>query len=258
MSRRLLLPALVCILAFAQVALLSAAAEQRKSLPLGDGYASILPGPILKLTAVEFDGLFSDLFFLRSMVFFGGTLERTEQPRVKDWEWRWLGQMLKASTDLDPYFLDPYYFANAHLTWEGGLVEEVNALLDQGLSHRHWDWALPFYKGFNHFYFLQEHDLAAQALMEGARRPGASPFLARLATRLAYQGRHTENAILFLEEMLKGTDDLVIQRNYEIRLEALQGILVLERAVEMYRTTFGGYPQNLQALIREKLIPYLP
>lgn len=237
---------------------LGKAEEKRRLLPRDEGGSYVIPSPILRITALEFDGLASDLLFLQALVFQGSTFERKERPRVKDWEWRWMYNTLNASTDLDPYFLDPYYFGNANLTWEGNLIRETNSMLEKGSRHRDWDWMLPFFIGFNHFYFLQESDKASEYLMEASKRPGAWPMLASLATRLAYKGRRTENAVIFLEEILKGTEEEVLRRHYEKRLEALKAILFLERAVAFYKDRVGKEPSNLKELIKRGIINQLP
>lgn len=233
------------------------AAEKRKTLPKGEDTAYVLPSPLLKLTALEFDGLASDFLFLRSLVFYGSTYERKEHPRIKQWELRWMYTMLNASTDLDPYFLDPYYFGEAALT-EGNRIKEANLLLEKGTRYRDWDWILPFYLGFNYFYFLHDNEKASERLMTAAKRPGAGSMLATLAARLAYQGKRTENAILFLEEMIKKTKDEIVSKQYKTRLNALKGVLYLERAVAVYKKKFGRTPGTLNELIETGILKKLP
>jgi len=248
---------LITLSAFHALAL-GKAAEQRKALPKDEGNAYVIPSPILKITALEFDGLASDFMFLQALVFEGSTFERKERPRVKEWEYRWMYNTLNASTDLDPYFFDPYYFGNANLTWEGNLVRETNILLDKGSRSRDWDWMLPFYIGFNNFYFLQDNEKASEYLMEASKRPGASPMLASLAARLAYKANKTENAIIFLQEILSRTDDENTKKMYEMRLNALKGILFLERAAAAYQERFKRQPGKLDDLTAKNIIREIP
>lgn len=232
---------------------------EKKMLPKSEDASYVLPSPILKITALEFDGLASDFLFLQALIFEGSTFERKEEPRVKAGEWRWMYNTLSASTDLDPYFFDPYYFGNANLTWGGNLIRETNALLDKGSRFRDWDWMLPFFSGFNHFYFLQDNEKAAYYLMEAAKRPTYSgTLLPTLAARLAYQGKRTENAIIFLQEILKKTDDETVKKAYEKRLNALKGILFLERAVAAYQDKFKAQPNKLDELVTKGVISVLP
>ena len=253
------LPIILILLLFpVHVSIISKVTEAKKLLPKGEDTAYVLPSPILKIMALEFDGLASDYTFLKALVFFGSTFERKERPRLKEWEWRWMYNILNASTDLDPYFLDPYYVAQAQLTWEGNMVRETNTLLEKGSRYRDWDWMLPFYLGFNSFYFLHEDAKASEYLMEASKRPGASPMLASLAGRLAYKGKKTENAIIFLQEMIKRTEDESIRKQYETRLNALKVILFLERAVAVYQDRFKKQPERLDELIAKGVITAIP
>ncbi len=232
--------------------------EERTALPRGEGSGYILPSSILKITSLDFDGLASDFLFLKAITFIGGTYERKESPDEKKSEMRWLYNVLDTATDLDPYFIDPYYLANAYLLWNAGMVQETNVLLEKGSRYRDWDWMLPFFIGFNHFYFLHDNDKASEYLMQAARRPGAQPFLASFASRLAYRGRKTENAIIFLEEILGKTQDEAIRKRYETRIEALKAILYLENSVELYKKRFKKNPTKIDELLKKQIIKELP
>ncbi|HWR71659.1 MAG TPA: hypothetical protein VN604_00655 [Nitrospirota bacterium] len=249
---------LVVVLAIMHVIVLGKATDAARALVKTERTAFVVPSPILKIAALEFDGLAADFMFLKALVFMGSTFERKDLPRIKEAEWRWLGNVLEASAGLDPYFFDPYYFANANLTWDGGLIREANILLEKGSRFRDWDWRLPFYLGFNNFYFLHENTQASKFLMEAARRPGGSPMLASLASKMAYKERRTETAILFLEEIIEKTDQEDLKIEYGTRLEALRGIDVLEKAVGAYQKQFKRAPRKLEELLDKKLIAEIP
>ena len=253
------LPVILILLLFPiHVSIVSKVTEGKKLLPKGEDTSYVLPSPILKILALEFDGLASDYAFLEALVFFGSTFERKERPRVKEWEWGWMSNILNASTDLDPYFLDPYYFGQAHLTWEGNMARETNTLLEKGSRYRDWDWNIPFYIGFNHFYFLQNNEEGAVYLMESSKRPGAPSLLPQLAARLMYKANRTENAVIFLQEILSITDDENTKKMYGMRLNALKAILFMEKAVDAYKSRFKDQPARLDELIARGIIKEIP
>ncbi len=229
-----------------------------KSLPKGDEVNLVLPSPILKITSLDFDGLTADALYLKALVFYGGTYIGEKQRKVHEWEYARLYNTLKASTDLDPYFLDPYLFANGVLTWEAKMVRETNILLEKGSRYRNWDYWLPFFLGFNYYYFLGENAKAAEYLMEASKKPGADPFYSYFAARLAYKGNRTENSVVFLEGMLKTTKDKTLRKEYVTRLEALKAILYLEKGVAVYKEKFGRNPENLNALTKQRIIGQIP
>lgn len=256
--QRLLVIITLAVLSAVHIVSTGRVMEEAKAVPQAEESAAPLPLPLLKITALDLDGLASDFLFLKSLVFLGSTLERMEQPRVKAWEWKWFYHTLEASTALDPYFLDPYFIANASLTWDGRLYQETNTLLEKGARYREWDSLLPFFIGFNYFYFLQENDKASEYLMEASRRPGAIPIYADLAVKIAYKGRRTENAVIFLQEILNKTEDTTLKKELEMRLEALKGVLHLENAVSRYTIKLGKTPHTLEELIRKRIIPEIP
>jgi len=240
------------------VLLLGKADIERKTLPSDAGSGFVLPSPILKITSFEFKGIVSDLLFIKALVFWGSTYERKEQPRMKSDEWQWFDKNLTVSTDLDPYFVDPYYLANAHMTWEAGMIRETNELLEKGTQYRDWDWNLPFFAGFNNFFFLHDNAKAAELLATAAQRPGPSEQLLSLASRLAYKEKKTENAILFLEAVAKKTENERLKKDYETRVRALQARLFLERSVSAYKERFGKAPVSLQRLIEKGIMKEIP
>ena len=240
------------------VFLLGKAGIERKALPSDAGGGFVLPSPVLKIASFEFKGVVSDLMFIKAMVFMGSTYDRKEEPRIKPAEWQWLDKVLTASTDLDPYFFDPYFLANAHLTWDGGMIRETNILLEKGTYYRDWDWMLPFFAGFNSFFFQHDNAKAAEFLVTASQRPGPTGQLLSLASRLEYMGKKTENAILFLEAVAKKTENERLKKEYETRVLALQARLILERSVSVYKEKFGGAPVSLQQMIEKGILKEIP
>ena len=249
---------LVAAIFILHVLLLQKAVTENSLLPAVQDGGIVLPTPILTITSLEFKGSVSDLFFIKALIFRGGIYDRKEEPQMKPEEWQWFYRTLTASTDLDPYFIDPYLLANAHLTWDAGMIRETNALLAKGIQYRDWDWNLPFYAGFNNFFFLHDNAKAAELLATAAQRPGPSEQLMSLAARLAYTDKQTENSIMFLEAILAKTEDKQQRKQYTTRIKALQARLLLEKGVSSYKKMFGKYPTVLQDLVKRGIISEIP
>jgi competence protein ComGC len=229
-----------------------------KSTQQSAGVFYVLPGPIAKISTLDFDGLAADYLMLKIQSYYGGTIERTASPKVTDAEWRWMYDVLNVSSDLDPYFFDPYYFANSFFTWDAQMVKETNILLAKGNRFRDWDWLPSFYMGFNEFYFLHDNAKASEYLMQSSKKPGAAPILASLATRLAYKASRTEIAIMFLQQTIEGTKDKIERESLEKRLKALQRVFILEKAVTAYKMNSGRIPVSLNDLLSQGVLKRLP
>jgi hypothetical protein len=248
----LLIAAIVLILS------LDKAATALKALPQREDYVVTIPAPVVKIAAMEFQGVVSDVLFLNAMVFIGGAQQRPERPRIKEWEWKWFVNTLENATELDPYFFDPYYYANAFLPWDAGMVAEANRLLEKGSHYRDWDWMLPFFIGFNEFFFLENNSKAAEYLMEASRRPEGNPMFASIASRMALKGNKTETAVLFLEELYQKTEDPGLKTHYSTRLKALRARLIIEKAAEIYKKRFGRMPDSVETLVKRNILVRLP
>lgn len=216
----------------------------------------ILPPVVIKLLVMEYRTVAADFLFARASQYFGGKITRREAATPIDMQW--LYSNLMAITDLDPYFEDPYYFGNALLTWEVGMYAQANRLLEKGVRARSWDWQLPFYLGFNKFYFLNDNAGGAEYIRIAAQRRGAPSFLPTLAARLFHQGQKTGIAIAFLQDVIERERDERLKTNYEVRLDALKKILYLEEASAAYRKRTGKSPKDLTTLQRSGLISRIP
>ena len=216
----------------------------------------ILPPLVVKLLAMEYKTVTADFLFARASQYFGGKITRKEAATSIDMQW--LYSNLIVITDLDPYFEDPYYFGNALLTWGVGMYAQANRLLEKGVRARTWDWQLPFYLGFNKFYFLNDNAGGAEFIKIAAQRPGAPSFLTTLAARLYQQGQKTEIAVAFLQGVIESERDERLKVDYAMRLDALKKILYLERASIAYRKKTGKLPKDLTVLQRDGFISSIP
>ena len=156
---------------------LGRATVAQKSLVKGGEIPYVFPAAVFKITALEFDELASDYLFLKTLVFIGGTVAKKNAVFVTEPEWQWIINSLEVSTDLDPYFVDPYYIGNAYIAWDARKVQEANMLLEKGVRYRTWDWTLPFFIGFNNFYFLKDNDAASKYLMEAVAQAGGKSYI---------------------------------------------------------------------------------
>ena len=126
------------------------------------------------------------------------------------------------------------------------------------MDHRTWDWQLPFFYGFNQFYFLNRPREAAVYLQKAYQLNPENEFLPTLIARLYYQADATEVAIEFLEEMIRNSKSEKLRQWMTIRLEALRIVAFLEDALDSYEQRFQRRPQNLEALVADGIIKAIP
>ena len=197
--------------------------------------------------------LTAQLIFYNSM-FFVGSLEKPPSLTTL----RELYHTLDTVTYLDPYNLDGYYFANGLLSWNPSLLEPLNKLLLRGMAHRPWDWQLPFFYGFNQFYFLKKPKEAAVYFERAYQLNPKNTFLPTFIARLYYQADATKTAIAFLEEMIRTTENEKVKEFMLVRLKALQAVSLLEDAVKLYVDKYKTNPRSLEELVDRGVLKDIP
>ena len=227
-------------------------AEVRRSSEAG----YIIPSKFSRVLALDYRGLLSDYLLLKTITFFGGRAELEQTLSTTDWNY--LVGSLDSITDLDPYFLDPYLLAESLLTWESGRYEEANRLLEKGRKYRVDDWQLPFFIGFNYFFFLKNYEKGSEYLMIASRLPHSPAFLPSLAARIGYYGDKADIAAMFLKGIIAQTGDQRLKKWLNLRLVALERAAVLEDLVEKYQKDRGELPKQVQDLITSGYIKELP
>lgn len=220
-----------------------------------------LPANLLRVVSGQFKEISADLSFLNALTWLGGSRTQPESGRYLPEQYEWLHATLKNAVTLDPYFMDPYYLMNSALIWDRYKLPEVNGLIAKGADTRTWDTLLPFFAGFNYYYFLNNGEQSFYYLKQASKRSGGNPFYDSLASRVAYKADKTELAIMYLEERIRETELKGLKTsvtNLERRLELLKGIRQIEVAVESYQKLFNRPPANIDELTKLRLLAAIP
>jgi hypothetical protein len=220
-----------------------------------------LPPHILKIASPQFKEVAADIAFLNALTYLGDARTQPDTHRYLPQQYEWVHNTLKNAVALDPYFLDPYYLMNSALIWDRYKLEEVNELIAKGADTRTWDSLLPFYAGFNYYYFLDNGDKSFLYLKEASKRQGGNPFYDSFASRVAYKANKIELAVAYMEEQIRQAElegrSHTVEPNRK-RLDALKGIRQIEVAVESYRKLFGKLPKTVGELSSRGLLPSVP
>jgi hypothetical protein len=215
-----------------------------------------LPEPFLKVFAGEFKGIIADFLIINLSSYYGGIIMEKKEAIEKEFEYMY--RVLKAVSTLDPYFFDTYYFAQSILAWDARMPEKAIEILQIGAEKRENDWLIPYWIGFNYYYFLNDKKKSALYFKNASLRPGASDLIASMSIIADYEGGETEMAILFLEDMIRRTQDEHKRNKFLIRLDALKKIRYLEQAVEIYERKYGSLPNEINDLVKKNIISKIP
>jgi tetratricopeptide (TPR) repeat protein len=232
----------------------TALTDLRRTTPPAERLGYLPSFEVAYFSSLEYRQLISELLFFNATFYYGAIMdkpgERPDYTRV----WKYVN----TSTRLNPYNIDSYYFGQAILTWDAGMVREMNAILGAGESKRTWDFYLPFFLGFNYSYFMNDYDRAARYMARAAELNPESAFLIPLAGRLFYQADKTDLAIQYLTLMYRGVKNEAIQKSLRVRIDALERIALLEKAVKRFEAATGHPPRQLTDLLRPGILKKIP
>jgi len=178
------------------------------------GFLHLPKGEYLKVAALGYDQLLADLLWLRVIQMIG---EHT----VTETAYEWVYHALDVMTTLDPKFVDAYQMGGVTLSTLANQPEKANALLLKGAKENPDVWQLPFYIGFNDFFYLNDYKSAAKNMARAAQLPGRPDFVPGLATRLFVQAGEPQTALEFLARMAGEAKDEKVREALRRRMEEI-------------------------------------
>jgi hypothetical protein len=196
--------------------------------------------------SLGFDAAMADYYWIQAVQVTGENDQMTSDAA------RHLGKLIDVVTTLDPWVDHPYRFAAVWMTESEENVRDANRLLARGIEHHPEEWHNYFYLGFNHFYYLLENELAAEALEKASKLPGSPPYLPRLVARLRSESGRLEVSEVFLRELIEKTDDEAAKANYAAALDEIEieyKARLLDRAREIFKARQGRDIASVDELI---------
>lgn len=255
------------VAAIALVAAATAAAHERvPRVSRAEQSELFLPSPgAARLLALGFDGLVSDWFWIQAVQVVGAGDGYRDSDK--------LGRLVDVVTSVNPWVGHPYRLAAVFLTQSPEQVREANRLLERGIAYHPTDWRNRFYLGFNHFFYLAEYDLAADAIESalplrggparygGPDVPDPPPYLKLLAARLRAHAGDLDTAAAFLAALARNAPDEKARAQYEealVQLETERRARLLDAARERYRERHRRDIASVSDLVRGGVLAELP
>src|SRR3990170_3187390 len=175
-------------------------------------FVTLPKGEYLKPAVMGYEQLAADIIWLRAIQVIG---EDTVTPNGYDW----IYHALDVVTTLDPKFAYAYQLGGVTLSVLGKAPEKSNLLLIKGMRENPDVWQIPFYIGFNNFFYLNDYKTAAEYMAKASGLPGHPAYLPKLAARLYVQAGDPDVALEFLTRFYKETDDEKVKLALEQRIK---------------------------------------
>ncbi len=209
--------------------------------------APYVPRPMAaRVLALGQEALLADLYWLKAVQLLGESRRPDEHAGT-------VGQLVEVVTRLDPYVDHPYRFAAVWMNRDLDNIRDANRILRRGISYHPLEWRNRFYLSFNHFFYLDEQEIAADELEPAVHLPGGPTYLGRLLARLRSEsGGGLEVAETYLRQLIQTTEDESRLADYEKALDEIETekrARFLDRARERYIALHGRDIERVEDLV---------
>jgi hypothetical protein len=221
--------------------------------------ALYLTGKQLRRLAPGFEDLLADLYWLRTVQYYGG------QRIWGGGHYELLAPLIDVVTDLDPRLEIAYRYGAIFLSERppvgAGDPRAGVAILEKGIRNNPLDWRLRQDLGFFLFTFLNDSKRGADVLREAARLPGAPFWLESMAAQILYKGGDRETSRRIWKGMYDQAEEGPMKYNALVHLrylDALDEAEALMRLVRAYEQRTGQKPDSLDQLRAAGLLRAAP
>jgi hypothetical protein len=185
-----------------------------------------------------FEGLAADVYWLRTVQYFGGQRLFAHGKRFE-----LLLPLIEITITLDPHLVIAYKYGATFLCEsppEGaGRCDQGIAVLEKGVAVMPNDWRLRQDLGFFHFIFMNDPQKAAQILLQASELPGAAFWLKNLAAMVLSKGGKRESSRAIWRQIYETAEG-------PMKDNALQHIAVLDAydAADAVQSLVAGFARR--------------
>ena len=217
-------------------------------------------GELLKKFMMGFESVAADLYWLRTVQYFGG-----KRLDVTTKNYALLEPLLWITVKLDPHFRIAYTYGATFLSepFPMGAAVPLKGveLIEEGIRNHPDYWRFYLDKGFIYFSYLGDTEKAAEIFLEGSKIEGAPYWMVTTAARTLAQGgeRQMSRELWAYFRDAAETDQ---QRENAIihlkQLDALDQIDVLKQILTEFEKERGYLPSRWDELVEARFLRQPP
>jgi hypothetical protein len=211
---------------------------------------------MLKAMSLEYAPLIADLYWTRVVQYYGSKHARQETNIDLLWP------LLDVTTTLDPNLIIAYRFGAMFLGEPppsgAGKPELGIELLQRGIHANPEYWRFYEDLGFVYYFDLKDYRRAADAFLEGSKKPGAMIWMKAFAARISEKGETLETSAMLWSEIYNSASDPSIKKNARIHLQLLRAradCTQLNNIAAEYEKRTGRHLNNMRELVNAGLLP---
>ena len=206
-------------------------------------------GDTIKKMSLGLDGLVADIYWIRTVQYFGGKLYENQEAgsNTRDIRMELLAPLLNIIVRLDPHHMSAYRFGAIFLP-ERDLPAAID-LLERGIRENPDEWRL--YQDLGFIYWQSgDYAKAAEWYERGSRVPGALWWMRDLAGVMKIRGGSRETARIIYEGYLSSEDE-TIRAQALGRLKQLRSLDerdAINDLLDRYKQQVGTCPGSFRPL----------
>jgi hypothetical protein len=200
--------------------------------------------------------LMADVYWIRTVQYFGG-----QRAFGKEKKFEILEPLIDITVTLDPRFEIAYRYGATFLAepWPvgAGRPEQGVRLLERGAKANPSSWFIHQNLGFFIYYYLNDPQRAARALLAASRLPGAPPWLETMSADFMGRSGDRKTARAMWGRMYEQGEEGPLRENARRHLQFLDAadwIDELEARVRAFRVRQGRNPESLDELRRAGML----
>jgi hypothetical protein len=207
-----------------------------------------------------FENLAADLYWIRTVQYFGGTRLFSE-----DRDFALLEPLIDITVTLDPRFDIAYRYGAVFLSESkptgAGRPRSGIALLERGARANPSNWRLKKELGYFYYVFLHDPQSAARVLLEAADVPGAAWWLRTMAADVLGRGGDRATARRMWSQMYEEEEQGALKRNALVNVQIIDALDMRDRIqalVDAFRARAGRNPHALDELVAAGMAARIP
>jgi tetratricopeptide (TPR) repeat protein len=219
--------------------------------PIGEETLFFTSGPAIKRMSLGLDGLVADIYWMRTVQYFGDKVLAGRYSGVTGDATRidLLAPLLNIIVDLDPHHITAYRFGAIFLPEED--PQSAIDLLNKGIERNPDDWHL--YQDLGYIYWhIGDYAKAADVYDQGSRIQGSLWWMRDLAGLMRVKGGSRDAAREIYERYLTSDDpNIKAQAVFRLKLiQSLDEIEAINHVLGKYKAETGRCPSDLRTLAR--------
>lgn len=205
-----------------------------------------LPASVMAISVGYAKHLAAFSLFVKVAIFAGGPLRGVDKMSYADA----MALNFDVMTKLYPEFIDPYHYCQSFLAPISGEHAGVaNTIIQRGVTTHPDLLYLPFFQGFNYYYYMNQPVKAAEVFYSLSKKPNAPSSFAHLAGTLLARGGNIRAGRAMLQAMFEAEQDKNVKERYRKSIENFDNALKVQSALDNYRHDYGKEAPSLEHLI---------